>query len=200
MVANLIRAVCALLLLVVLPGCLVQTESFLTPREAAEVDERLIGVWTVPHKDDEVGFLFVRAAKEGGMDVLTMELRDDDENTHQRPRWDTSIAWPTEIQGLSYLNMIMDDGRLIVAYRINADGSAEFGFMNPEPFKKAVEKGALKGRFKDSFLGPEVWLTDDADNIAAFIGENGGHGLFVFGDPDKESDARLILVRHRLER
>ncbi len=195
-----IRAAFVLLALLVLPGCLVQTETFLSERAGAGIDERLIGVWTVPHNQDETGFLFVRAAKEGGMDVLTMELPDDDEKKHQSPKWDTAIAWPTEIDGLGYLNMIMDDGHLIVAYRVNADGSAEFGIMNPEPLKKAVEAGRIKGRFDDGFLGPDVTLTDTAENIAAFIRDNGGHRLFVFGDPENENDMRLILVRHRLTR
>ena len=52
------RATCAfvLFLLAVLPGCLVQTETFLTERADAETDDRLIGVWTVPNNEDENGF------------------------------------------------------------------------------------------------------------------------------------------------
>jgi hypothetical protein len=200
MTRNHLRIFFVLAVLFGLPGCLVQTETFLTERGAAQLDERLLGVWTVPHQTDEVGFLFAREADEGGIDILTVELRDDDGAKHQLPKWDSAVAWPTEIDGLGYLNMVMDDGRLILAYRVNEDGSAEFGFMDPKPFKKAVQDGTLQGRLSDGFLGTEITLTDTAQNIAGFIRDNGGHGLFVFGDPENEADARLILVRHRLTR
>ncbi len=188
------------LLLVLLPGCLVQTETFLTERSDAKVDERLIGVWTVPHNQDDVGYLFVREAEGGGMDVLTVELRENDETRHQRPKWDQALAWPTKIAGLDYLNLIMEDGNLIVAYRVNPDGSLEFGVMNTDLFKKAVDADRIEGKLEKAFLGNEVSLTDSAENIKAFIRDNGGHELFEFGDPKNENDVRLILVRHRLKR
>lgn len=193
-----LRYVFVLFILAVLPGCLVQTETFLTERADAETDDRLIGVWTVPHNEDETGFLFVREADDGGMDVLTLELREDDDTRHQRPKWDVAVAWPTTIAGLGYLNLIMDDGRLIVAYRVNADDTMEFGVMNTDLLKKAVQAGKLKGKLEQGFLGTEVLLTDSADNIKSFIRDNGGHDLFVFGDPKNENDVRLILKRHRL--
>lgn len=195
-----LRIAFALALLVFLSGCLVQTETFLTERGDAELDGRLIGVWTVPNNQDDVGFLFVRESKDGGMDVLTVELRENSENEHQTPKWESAVAWPTQIAGFGYLNLIMDDGRMIVAYRFNRDASLEFGFMNTDPLKKAVKAGKVKGRLDMGFLGTEVMLTDTASNIAAFIRDNGGHGLFVFGDPEKEGDARLLLTRHRLTR
>lgn len=194
------KIIVAFLLCLLLPGCLVQTDNFLSDRETSQVDQRLIGVWTVPGNQDETGFLFVRAAEEGGgMEVITLSLRDNEDTNNQEPDWDIATFWPTEIAGLGYLNMIMEDGNLIIAYKVNDDGSVELGPMKNDPFKTAIEAGKLKGTISKSFLGQDVRLTDTAENIKAFIRDNGGHDLFEFrfGEDNKE---KLLVVRHRLEK
>jgi len=196
---KLLRAAIVLCLGFVLAGCMVETETFLTERSAAGTDARLVGVWTVRGQETETGFLFVREAEDGGFDVLSLDMRDDPETQRQTAKWQTAVAWTAEIDGAGYVNMETGDDKVILAYKVHDDGALEFGYMDPDPFREAIENGVLKGTVTTGFLGPEPRLQDTAENIARFLKEKGGHTLFVFGD-DENRKERLILVRHRLGR
>lgn len=191
-----VRVALVLLLSLILPGCLVQTDNFLSDRKYSPADERLLGIWIVPGNEDENGFLFVRESEGGGMDILTLELNKAPGGTHQLPKWDEAVVWSTDIAGMGYLNMTMDDASIILAYRISDAGALEIGFMQPDTFKAAITSGAIKGTLKKSFLGPDARLTDTAENITAYIKDNGGHALFSFVDGEE----RFVLVRKRLEK
>ncbi len=191
-----VRVALVLLLSLILPGCLVQTDTFLSERTSSTLDERLLGIWIVPGNEDENGFLFVRESEGGGMDILTLELNEAPSGTHQLPKWDEAVVWSTDVGGMGYLNMTMDDASVILAYRISDAGALEIGFMKPDMFKAAITSGAIKGTLKKSFLGPDLRLTDTAENITAYIKNNGGHALFAFVDGEE----RLVLVRKRLEK
>lgn len=188
-----VRALLTLLFCLLLPACMVQTQTFLSEREASQADERLIGTWVSPDNEGEIGFALVREAGEGGMELLMLEFHEDDETGRQSPRWDVATFWPTEIAGANYLNLASKDGRMIFAYRLNGPDRIELGYMNPETFAAAVRAGTLTGTVKKGFLGEDIRLTGTADELRAYLEANGGHALFLFED----NGTGFVLERKR---
>ena len=176
------RAFITVLLCLLLPACLVKTDTFLSEREASPADERLIGTWISPDNEGEIGFALVREASEGGMELLMLEFHEDEETGRQSPRWDGATFWPTEIDGAGYLNLASKDGHMIFAYRMKGPDRVELGFMNPKTFAAAVRAGTLTGTIRKGFLGEDVVLTGSPNELRTYLEDNGGHTLFLFKD------------------
>jgi len=194
--SNVLRIVLLAAAAMVLSGCIVNTKTWLSERASSEADKRLLGVWSVPAGNDKFNLVFLSKSKDGGMEMLTLEM---DEQTGDEPptaEWGTSVLWPTKIAGRDYLNIEIDGGQYIVAYNVTAPDAFEFGLMKVEPLHKAVKAGRLKGDVVKGLGGPSVTLTDSAENIVAFIRDNGGHDLFTFGEDGK----RMTLTRFQLKK
>lgn len=198
MIAQRINALLRIVFVVIagtaLSGCIVTTKTWLSERADAKADDRLLGVWHVPVENEKFNLVFISKSKEGGMEMLTLELNERRGDDPQTADWDTAVLWPTRIAGRDYLNVEIDGGQHIVAYNVTAADTFEFGLMNLKLFHAAVKAGRLKGELKSSLGGTSVTLTDSAENITAFIRDNGGHDLFTFG----EDGERMSLKRYKL--
>ena len=178
-----------------LAGCLVRTETFLSERADASVDERLLGAWSVEPDQPDTSSLFVRGSDNGGLDILVVELTDGESTAGYTVGWEEAVVWPTKIDGAGYLNVKSEDANTILAYVVTPEGALEIGYMDPKNLAEAVRSGQLKGEIENGFF-KTVTLSDSRDNLIAFIRANGGHDLFVFGEKgDGDGGARLALMR-----
>ena len=141
---------------------------------------RLLGAWRLPLEQDENGLLLIRQADDGGMDVLTLEIRNRGDDEPASVQWETATVWPTKVGKVELLNVQMDKGKMIVGYRVDADGSFSFGFMKTEPVIAAIEAGKLKGTVSKGMGTRGATLQDTPERIIAFIRGNGGYDLFQF--------------------
>lgn len=178
-----------------LAGCLVRTETFLSERADATVDERLYGAWSIEPDQPDANSLFVRKSPDGGLDILVVELTDSTSGDGYKVGWDAAVVWPTEIDGAGYLNVQSEDANMILAYAVTPEGALEIGYLDPKRLAEAVRGGDLKGTVESRFF-TSVTISDSRDNLIAFIRENGGHDLFVFSRKgDADGGMRVALLR-----
>jgi hypothetical protein len=183
-------AVCFLL-----SGCVVDSENPLSPPEAAQIDQRLLGDW-VASNGDNVHF----SAKDAHwMQVVTQSKVDDSKRPSKIDRApETYDFYVTTIGDQTYLNVKMvdkdhKDGMpvtyLFYRYKIASDGTLHFWPMGQDEMADFVRTGKIKGTVHQdahpmmSGNPPkpdvDVHLTDSSENLVKFIVR---HGADAFGD------------------
>lgn len=181
-----LKALAGLLVVLVLGGCLVETEHALADPDPNAMDARLVGTWYRSEKG-EVSLLSIApdAERPNAYRAVFAGIKAGGAKPAEYVEY---RVWVTRVKDRPYLNVrriggdaVERPGFTITAYDLGADGSLAIRLMSTRPVIAAIEAGRLKGRVKKGEYSNEVMLTSPGAEIAAFIAGANRDELFPAG-------------------
>lgn len=172
-----------LVLVLLLGGCLVESENTLAEPDPKVKDDKLIGTWYSAEGGEVV--MFQVAADEAGSGTyraVYVAVRAGGEKAVEFEQYN---VWLTAVGGQTYLNVVRTGGTgtspktMIVAYDFGTDGTLVVRLMDTKFTAAAVDAGKLKGRVKKGQYVDEVTITASRAELVAFIASAKRDELFA---------------------
>lgn len=155
-------------LVMLLGGCLPESENPLTPPELAIEAPELIGLWRAPIEDAML-FVHVLRGDGGQLHVVTVAHEADGSGDTE-----LYVAHVSETGGRRFVNLLPADAAapqryVFVGYDV-AGATLTLHLLSSEALAAAIDAGALAGEVDETGLGLDVRLTGPGEQIAAFLG------------------------------
>ncbi|MGB0747602.1 MAG: hypothetical protein ACPGO3_02560 [Magnetospiraceae bacterium] len=157
----------ALLLIMVLGGCLPEFTHPIAVPDATTPDPRLISAWQ-GHDDDEIVYMHLVNREDGGLDALMIQYGED--QGEPSAGWDQMIAYTAHLGTHDYLSVRDPDESevyLLVRYVIDGD-SLTLWLADEDGFEAAIRDGKIAGTLpKKEFASAKI--TASTAELAAFL-------------------------------
>jgi hypothetical protein len=193
-----IRIAAGFALLLLLGGCLVESEATLGDPDPAAADPRLLGSWY--HAERNGASLVSIAddpAQPGAYRVVYASIRPRGEKPVE---FVTYSVWPTVVNGARYLNIRRTGGSVlehpvltIMAYDIGADDALVLRLISTKAVIEAIKAGRLEGTIAEGRFASEARITSPRADLVAFIA--GAERNVLFSDK-AEAMRRMTEARH----
>lgn len=185
-----------------LSGCAPMSVNPLSDPAAAEIDQRLIGVWYPQDPEDGHGYVhFVKSQDKGWLDVVIIDYKKSG-----GVGIETFQMFTTKLGQHYFMNMIEmpskekekkneDEKYNLIFYKF-LDGSLLFRFMSDKLVAQSIERGELKGTVNRGKWGTDVTITDATENLARYILQSDISKLFPQDSSDKPIILKKIIHQH----
>lgn len=166
----------ALAAMVLLAGCIAESEHPVAASDSAKSDPRLWGSW-LSEQEDGYMIAHVFATEKGGLQIALAE-----HDVEGIGKVDTYDAHVTQLPSGDYLNVVVtgdEAGYVIGKYRFDGTDKLSVWFPENDTLVQAVQGGKLAGTTKDEggvmdarvTASPEQWQAFLAKAPAEFFGE-----------------------------
>jgi hypothetical protein len=167
----------ALLLLLSLAGCKVDSINPISPLETAQPDSTLYGVWRYKEKDEltyvHIGpeFSLTSDASAAAKKRIKIILVDHKPNGLTD---EAHVAYTSRIGKQRYLNVAqVEDGKpvgyIFVRYALIDHNAVRFSTINEDVLKAAIRGGQLKGTTRGEGLTSETAITSESGEIENYL-------------------------------
>ena len=132
-------------------------------------DSALIGSWKLTN-DGDLSYLHIGNSG-GSIEVVSVDIRKDG-----MIKTETLKAISTELNGLNYLSLCVDDGSgkkyLFLKYKIEEGKRLKFWSADQLLFREALMQGRLQGINNDKSIVPNVLLSANQSELREFVVKN----------------------------
>ena len=176
-VATYLRSTLAALALLILGGCLPESENPVGPADPAKTDARLWGSW-LAEEEDGFSIAHVFALEEGRLQIAFAEHDVEGVGTIQ-----TYEGHATHLPSGDYLNALVtgeESGYVIGKYEFAGTDQVSIAFVSSQVLEQAIKDGKLKGTITPETGGNDVRITATSEEWQAYLA-SAPSGLF--GEP-----------------
>ena len=173
----------AVLLLLSLAGCKVDSVNPITPVESTQPDTALYGVWRYKAKGDltyvHIGPEFSLAASDA---AAAANKRTKIILIDYKPNGITDesyVAYASRIGKDRYLNVVQEEegktvGYIFVRYAVIDHNTLRFSTIDEDALKAAIGSGRIKGTTRGDGLTSETAITAESGEIESYLRRDGG--------------------------
>ena len=160
-------------------ACVPEFENPLVPDKNLMPDTQLTGTW-MAEKDGERYWAYVYPRKDGWVDIILAELRNEKEGP-QSIDIDMYEGYSASVGGARFLVVRersthpqeREDKLTMVHYSVSPGGILSIRMLDDSKIKAAIDKGLLNGDTKQEGYVNGSLVTSSAEELAAFISVHG---------------------------
>jgi hypothetical protein len=161
-----LRSSLAGLALLILGGCLPESENPIAAADPVKTDPRLWGSW-LSEEEDGFSIAHVFALEDGKLQIAFAEHDVEGVGTIQ-----TYEGHATQLPSGDYLNALVtgeESGYVIGKYEFSGTNTVSIAFVNSQALEQAIKDGKLKGTITPETGGNDVRITATSAEWQAYL-------------------------------